>query len=112
MQRLAAMVFATLLCGAPAMAAEPMTYETFVARAQALHAGQTRAEIVAQLGAPTEEKPDHLGYSLTGLKPMPPPAGTTVYYAAQFDMKDGRLVGAVKWAWMDSTGMAAPPAHH
>jgi hypothetical protein len=105
-------VFALLLSGAPVMAAEPMTYETFVARAQALHAGQTRAEIVAALGAPTEEKPTYLGYSLTGLKHMPPPAGTTFYYAAQFDMKDGHMVGTVKWAWMDSTGMAAPPPHH
>jgi hypothetical protein len=113
MQRLAGfVVLAALLSGVPGMAAEPMTYETFVAHAQALHAGQTRAEIVAALGKPTEETATYLGYSLAGLKPMPPPVGATYYYAAQFDMKDGRMVGTVKWAWMDTTGMAVPPPHH
>ena len=112
MQRLAGMIVMTVLLSASGGAAEPMTYETFVARAQALHAGQSRAEIVAALGTPTEEKPTYLGYSLAGLNHMPPPAGPTFYYAAQFDMKDGRMVGTVKWAWMDTTGMAAPPPHH
>ena len=111
MRRLAGMVvLAAALCGAAA--AEPLTYEAFVARAQSLHAGQSRAEIVAVLGKPTTEAPTFLGYSLAGLRNMPPPAGTTFYYAAQFDMKDGRMVGKVRWAWADSTGMAAPPAHH
>jgi hypothetical protein len=110
MQRLARVVFvAALTCGVQAMAAEPLTYETFVARALALHAGQTRAEIVAALGAPSEEKPTYLGYSLVGLKNMPPPAGTTFYYAAGIDLKNGRMVGTVKWAWADTTGMPPPP---
>lgn len=107
----------SLLCaGLPlgsALAGEgtPLRYEDFVARAEALHPGQTRAEIIAALGMPAKEGETFMAYSLTGLKPMPPPPGTTVYYAAEITLKDGRMVGAVKWAWMDTTGTAPPTSH-
>jgi hypothetical protein len=97
-----------ILCTGAA-AQTTLSYAEFVARADALQAGATRAEIVAALGKPDAEKPAHLGYSLAGLvKSLP--VGTTSYYAAEFDLKDGRMVGAVKWAWMDTTGMAPAPA--
>ena len=104
---------ALLLAGAllttqPASAA-PATYSDFVAKAQALRAGQTRGEIVAVLGKPAEEGATYLGYSLMGMAGMPPAPGSTVYTAAEIELKDGRMVGAVKWAWMDTTGMVIPP---
>ena len=83
--------------------ARPVTYATFVARAQALKPGTKRDDIVTALGLPDEEGPTFLRYSLSTLAHMPP-VGTTVYYAAEIDLKDGRMVGAVKWAWMDTTG--------
>lgn len=105
----ALLLLAGVMLGTQPALSAPMTYSAFVARAQALHAGQTRAQIVAVLGKPAEERATYLGYSLRGLAGMPPAPGSTVYYAAEIDLKDGHMVGAVKWAWMDTTGMATPP---
>ncbi|HEY4941128.1 MAG TPA: hypothetical protein VII56_06845 [Rhizomicrobium sp.] len=105
----ALLLLACVLLGMQPVSSAPLTYSAFVTKALALHAGQTRAQIVAVLGKPAEEDATHLGYSLMGLAGMPPAPGSTVYYAAEIDLKDGRMVGAVKWAWMDTTGMATPP---
>ncbi len=84
----------------------PMSYETFVAHARALRPGMTKARIVAALGVPSELGATFLRYSLANLRGMPPPAGTTFYYEAVVPMRDGRMSGAIKWAWMDTTGPA------
>ena len=103
-------VFLTLamLCGG-ANAATTLSYTQFVARANALHQGETRDEIVAALGKPDEEKPAGLFYSLARFTASFP-VGTQSYYAAEIDLKNGRMTGAVKWAWLDTTG-PAPGSH-
>lgn len=93
-----------MLCGS-ALAETSLTYAQFVTRADALHEGMTRDEIVAQLGEPDQESGAFLGYSLAKfVKSLP--VGTQAYYGAQIDLKDGRMSGQVKWAWIDTTGPA------
>ncbi len=92
-----------------AMAATTLSYREFVTRAQALRAGTTRDAVVAALGKPDEETKAYLGYSLARFTSSFP-VGTQFYYAAEIDLKDGRMIGAVKWAWMDTTG-PAPGSH-
>ena len=105
--RYAVLTFA-VLC-ASAQAQTTLSYAQFVARASALHAGATRAQIVAALGKPDEEQPAGLYYSLARFTKTFP-VGTQFYYGAEIDLKNGRMTGAVKWAWMDTTG-PAPGSH-
>lgn len=93
-----------ILCGS-ANAQTTLSYATFVARANALKAGETRDQIVAALGKPDEEQPAGLYYSLARFTASFP-VGTQSYYAAEIDLKNGRMIGDVKWAWIDTTGPA------
>ena len=103
-------VFLTLaiLCG-NANAQTNLSYAAFVARANALRPGETRDQIVAALGKPDEEHPSYIFYSLERYSASFP-VGTQSYYAAEIHMKDGRMIGAINWAWMDTTG-PAPGSH-
>ncbi len=103
-----ALLTLAILCGS-ALAETNLSYDQFVTRATALKTGTTRNEIVAELGAPDEESPAYVGYSLARFTKTFP-VGTQFYYAAEIDLKDGRMIGAVKWAWMDTTG-PAPGTH-
>jgi hypothetical protein len=100
-----AVLFATV-----AAAQTAMTYQTFTARAQALHVGATHDEIVAALGAPTEEDAGLMEYVLSGLKGfpgIPGPVGTQTFVEAHITMSNGRMT-ALDWASIDSTGTGKP----
>ena len=103
-----ALLTLAILCGS-AQAQTTLSCATFVARANALHQGETRDQIVAALGKPDEERAAGLYYSLARFTASFP-VGTQSYYAAEIDLKDGRMIGAVKWAWIDTTG-PAPGSH-
>ena len=103
-----ALLTLAILCGS-ANAATTLSYTTFVSRANALHQGETRDQIVAALGKPDEERAAGLFYSLARFTASFP-VGTQSYYAAEIDLKNGRMTGAVKWAWIDTTGPA--PGRH
>lgn len=103
-----ALLMLAILCGS-ANAATSLSYSAFVARANALKAGETRDQIVAALGKPDAERATALYYSLTRFSASFP-VGTQSYYAAEIDLKNGRMTGAVNWAWLDTTG-PAPGSH-
>ena len=91
--------------------AAPMTYEQFLARANALKPGETRVQIIAVLGKPTQEVSAFMDYDLTGLPGfpgLPGPVGTQVFPGGRIELNGGRMVGAIRWDWMDTTGMATP----
>ncbi len=102
-----------LLASGGAVSAAALTYDAFISKAWTLKVGATRAEIVAALGRPAKETPDKLSYSLVelqGFPGIPGPVGTQVFPGADIPMKNGRMIDAVKWDWVDTTG-PAPGSH-
>jgi hypothetical protein len=98
---------------APPAAGSQMTYDNFVERAGALRIGTTRAEIIAALGAPSEEGDSFLQYSLTrlpGFPGLPAPVGVQVFSDARIEMQSGLMRGPIGWGWMDTTGSPSTSA--
>jgi hypothetical protein len=78
-------------------------------RTLAIQPGEARAQIVAVLGAPAGEGKTFLDYSLIalpGFPGLPGPVGTQVFPGMRIEMHNGRMVGAIKWDWMNTTGQA------
>ena len=104
------LALATLLTAAALAHAAPtaLSYQDFTARAHTLQVGASHDEIVAVLGAPTEEDAGLMEYDLSGLKGfpgIPGPVGTQTFVEAHITMSNGRMT-AIDWAWVDSTGPA------
>jgi hypothetical protein len=111
MRRFVLGLCAALAFAGAAAAQTAMTYQAFTARAQTLHPGATHDEIVAALGAPTEEDAGLMEYDLSGLKGfpgIPGPVGTQTFVEAHITMSNGRMT-AIDWASIDSTGTGKPP---